>query len=72
MGRIALLAVGVGLLIGVDEPNKEDRDRLQDTWTMASVVIDGLTVPEEYAKTGRLDVKRNCFGVPLGVTIAST
>ncbi len=45
MRRIALLAVGFGLLIGADLPNKEDRERLQGTWTMASVVIDGMAVP---------------------------
>jgi hypothetical protein len=47
MRRIALLVVGVGLLIGADEPNKEDRERLQGSWTMASVVIDGMAVPGE-------------------------
>src|SRR3954471_10471066 len=72
MRRIALLAVGVGLLIGADEPNKEDRGRLQGTWTMASVVLDGMAVPEEYARTGRLDVKGDNYRVTLGVTVVST
>jgi len=72
MRRIALLTVGVGLLIGASEPNKEDGERLQGTWTMASVVLDGMAVPEEYARTGRLEVTGERYSVTLGVTIAST
>jgi uncharacterized protein (TIGR03067 family) len=73
--RIALLALGVGLLAGADEPKRDagdDRDRLQGSWTMVSVVIDGMAVPGEYARTGRLEVAGDRYAVTLGVTIAST
>jgi uncharacterized protein (TIGR03067 family) len=75
MGRCALLAVGVLLLTGADEPtqdNGDDRRRLQGAWTMASVVLDGMAVPTEYSKTGRLEVDGDRYSVTLGVTIAST
>jgi uncharacterized protein (TIGR03067 family) len=75
MRRIALLAVGVGMLAGAGEPKRDagdDRDRLQGSWTMASVVLDGMAVPTEYAKTGRLEVDEDRYAVTLGVTIAST
>ncbi len=75
MRRLALLAVGAGLLAGADVPKKdvgEDRDRLQGTWMMASVVLDGMGVPEEDARKGRLDVEGAVYKVTLGVTIAST
>jgi uncharacterized protein (TIGR03067 family) len=75
MGRCALLAVGVLLLTGADEPKQEasdDRRRLQGAWTMASVVLDGMPVPAEYSKAGRLVVDGDRYSVTLGVTIAST
>jgi uncharacterized protein (TIGR03067 family) len=75
MRRIALLAVGVGLLAGADEPKRDagdDRSRLQGSWTMASVVLDGAAVASEYARTGRLEVEGDRYAVTLGVTIAST
>jgi uncharacterized protein (TIGR03067 family) len=75
MRTIALLGVAVGLLTGADQPNKEpndDRGRLQGTWTMVSVVLDGMAVPEEYAKNGRLEVEGECYRVTLGVSSTST
>ena len=35
MGRIALLTPAFGLLIGADEPNNEDKGRLQGNWSRA-------------------------------------
>jgi uncharacterized protein (TIGR03067 family) len=75
MGRFALLAVGVLLLTGADEPKQDagdDQRRLQGSWMMASVVLDGMAVPAEYAKTGKLEVEGDRYSVTLGVTIAST
>jgi uncharacterized protein (TIGR03067 family) len=75
MRRIALAVMGVGLVAGADEPKRDagdDRGRLQGSWTMASVVLDGMAVPKEYARTGRLEVDGDRYAVTLGVTIAST
>jgi uncharacterized protein (TIGR03067 family) len=75
MRRIALLAVGVGLLAGAGDPKSDaddDRGRLQGSWTMASVVLNGTAVPRETAETGRLEVEGDRYVVTLGVGIAST
>ena len=76
MRRIALLAVGVGLLVGADGPNKdadEDRGHLQGSWTMASVVVNGEAVPEDVLKMGRLAIAGDRYRATLGEqTVSST
>jgi uncharacterized protein (TIGR03067 family) len=75
MRRIALLAVGVGLLFDANEPTRDvgdERGRLQGFWTMDSVVIDGMAVAREYAQKGRLEVEGDRYAVTLGVTAGST
>src|SRR5262249_32960981 len=63
------------LLAGADGPKSDagdDRARLQGSWTMASVVLDGMAVPGEYSRSGRLEVEGDRYGVTLGGTINAT
>jgi uncharacterized protein (TIGR03067 family) len=82
MKRIALLAVGVGLVVGfgvgvgADEPKgngEEDRGRLQGSWEMTSITMDGLAVPEAYARTGRLVIAGDRYSLTMNdQTVVST
>lgn len=69
MRRFGMLALVVGLLAGADEPKKDakkDAEAFAGSWTMGSVVINGETIPEDYAKTGKLVVQGEKYTVTLG------
>jgi uncharacterized protein (TIGR03067 family) len=76
MNRIVLLTVAVGLMVGADEPKKvadEDPGRLQGSWAMQSITMDGLVVPSAYTRTGRLVIEGDSYRLTLDdQTIVST
>ncbi|MFL5240837.1 MAG: TIGR03067 domain-containing protein [Gemmataceae bacterium] len=57
-----LLVVSVMGLVGAAEPTTEDAakkelEKLQGTWTMAALEVDGKPVPEEKLKSSTLTIK---------------
>jgi uncharacterized protein (TIGR03067 family) len=76
MRRIGLVAVAVGLLLGADEPKKgearKDLEALQGSWTMASLVINGETLPEGFVKTGKLAVEGDVYRLEFGTNSATS
>ena len=55
-----LIALGAALLVAADKPKdaaKKDLEKLQGTWVMAGLEIDGQVVPEEKIKGTTLTVK---------------
>jgi uncharacterized protein (TIGR03067 family) len=61
MRSIGLVAMSVALLAGADGPEgvgaKGDRERLQGSWAMVSLEINGEKAPEEEVKAARLFVE---------------
>jgi uncharacterized protein (TIGR03067 family) len=69
MRRIAVTVLALAL-VAADEPRsdaaKKDTEALQGAWTMASVVVDGEPVPEDYARSGRLVVEGDRYTLTAG------
>src|SRR4051794_21196697 len=53
-------ALAVSLLTAADGP-KDDSERLQGSWVMVSLEIDGETSPDEQVTSGRLVVEGNRY-----------
>jgi uncharacterized protein (TIGR03067 family) len=64
------MAAAVGLFAGADEPKaadtKKEVERLQGTWTIGSVVINGEEVPAEVGSMAKLVVEGDHYTVTLG------
>jgi uncharacterized protein (TIGR03067 family) len=74
MRRIGWMVVALGVMIGADEPSKndamKDEDSLRGTWTMVSFVINGEKVPEDQARTGSLVIKGDEYRPRFGANAA--
>ena len=60
MKRTVVVVLLAGLLIATDKPKdeaKKDLDRLQGTWVMAELEVEGKVVPEEKLKGTTLTIK---------------
>jgi uncharacterized protein (TIGR03067 family) len=67
MRRHALLVLAAGLVLAAnpreDDASKADLDKLQGTWKMASLTVDGAAAPAEKFQDYRLTVKGNKYVV---------
>jgi uncharacterized protein (TIGR03067 family) len=66
-----VLLIGWVLTIAAGEPAKADEakkelDRLQGTWTMAALEVDGKPVPEEKLKSSTLTIKGDKYIIKVG------
>jgi uncharacterized protein (TIGR03067 family) len=59
MRRKLLLVLGLGLLLGADAPEEARKElkRLQGTWVMAALEIDGRPVPEDQLRDTTLTIR---------------
>jgi uncharacterized protein (TIGR03067 family) len=61
MKRLLLVLSVMGLVapdeLGGDDAAKKELDKLQGTWTMAALEVDGKPVPEEKLKSSTLTIK---------------
>jgi uncharacterized protein (TIGR03067 family) len=73
-----LTALALSFLLAADQPANKDKDvkqeldKLQGTWQIASLEIDGNPVPAEFLKEARIIIKGDKFESRMGVTYTGT
>ena len=75
MRRMGVVAVAVGLLAGAGgaQGGEDEKERLQGTWSMAKLVVNGEAVPAEQVEAGRLIIEGDGYTATLGDrTVRST
>jgi len=75
MRRIGLVWVVLGLILGADEPRKDDikndLDKLQGSWAMVLFFVNGEEVPADQVKTGELLIDDNEYRPKLGANVVT-